>query len=105
MGLVRAEDSYQALLTAIANDIRQQHRHRQARRKELGKLKNTRAALEQKHAFLRDRMRDYQEYLRKVQESTSAGGSSKVRCRGVVVHVLFPHFSGNAAISQKGALK
>ena len=73
MGLMTAKDIYQALLIMIADDIRQQHRHRQARRKELGKLKNTKAALEQKSAFLRERMRDYQKYLQTVQESTASG--------------------------------
>lgn len=81
MGLMTAKDNYQALLIMIADDIRQQHRYRQARRKELGKLKNTKAALEQKSAFLRERMRDYQKYLQTVQEST-ANGAIKVK-RGI----------------------
>ena len=36
------------------------------------KLKNTKAALEQKSAFLAERMRDYQMYLQTVQKSTSS---------------------------------
>ncbi|XP_065195539.1 ras GTPase-activating-like protein IQGAP1 isoform X2 [Sycon ciliatum] len=62
-GLCKAADNYQDILNSMAKDIRNQHRHRQQRKKELEGMKHTLAALEEKGKYYEDQREYYQLYV------------------------------------------
>ncbi len=62
-GLVSEQDGYQALLSAIALEIRNQSLHRKHRRQEIQKLSETRENLKNKEQYLKERQYYYQQYL------------------------------------------
>ncbi|CAK7309427.1 Ras GTPase-activating-like protein IQGAP3 [Vulpes lagopus] len=64
LGLVSACDGYQGLVDGLAKDICSQHRHRQWRKAELGKLQATLQGLDAKMAFYEEQGDYYSQYIR-----------------------------------------
>ncbi|XP_072588637.1 ras GTPase-activating-like protein IQGAP3 [Vulpes vulpes] len=64
LGLVSARDGYQGLVDGLAKDICSQHRHRQWRKAELGKLQATLQGLDAKMAFYEEQGDYYSQYIR-----------------------------------------
>ena len=63
-GLVSSTNSYQIIVSRIAQDIRNQRKHRQRRQKELAHLSEVRRVLETKHASLQEQVTFYNEYVK-----------------------------------------
>ncbi|XP_047559972.1 ras GTPase-activating-like protein IQGAP3 [Lutra lutra] len=64
LGLVSARDGYQGLVDGLAKDIRNQRRHRQRRKAELGKLQATLQGLDAKTTFYEEQGDYYSQYIR-----------------------------------------
>uniref|UniRef100_A0A8P0PFK2 IQ motif containing GTPase activating protein 3 n=1 Tax=Canis lupus familiaris TaxID=9615 RepID=A0A8P0PFK2_CANLF len=64
LGLVSARNGYQGLVDGLAKDICSQHRHRQWRKAELGKLQATLQGLDAKMAFYEEQGDYYSQYIR-----------------------------------------
>ncbi|KAI3614662.1 hypothetical protein CBS9595_003933 [Malassezia furfur] len=62
MGRVRRSDAFQAMLDALALDIRTRHRRRHARRAEQQMLTTTLHKLHERDAFMRTQIAEYQRY-------------------------------------------
>ena len=62
MGRVRRSDAFQAMLDALALDIRTRHRRRHARRAEQQMLAGTLHKLHERDAFMRTQIAEYQRY-------------------------------------------
>lgn len=62
MGKVRRSDAFQAMLDALALDIRLRHRRRHARRAEQQMLSGTLHKLHERHAFMQTQIAEYQRY-------------------------------------------
>ncbi|XP_033108850.1 ras GTPase-activating-like protein IQGAP1 isoform X3 [Anneissia japonica] len=60
---VSSEDHYQAMVTAIAHDIRNQRRYRNRRKQELLKLRATMNGLESKSGFYQEQIDFYNRYI------------------------------------------
>ncbi|XP_065836977.1 ras GTPase-activating-like protein IQGAP1 [Oscarella lobularis] len=63
-GLVSADKDYQEIITAIGRDIRNQHRYRQQRKRELARLQQTAAHLNQKATFFEEQIDYYNQYIK-----------------------------------------
>ncbi|XP_062516827.1 ras GTPase-activating-like protein IQGAP2 isoform X2 [Corticium candelabrum] len=63
-GLVSSENNYQEIVNAIARDIRNQHRYRQQRKRELARLYQTIGHLNGKAKFFEDQINYYQQYIK-----------------------------------------
>ncbi|XP_027946103.1 ras GTPase-activating-like protein IQGAP3 isoform X1 [Eumetopias jubatus] len=82
LGLVSARDGYQGLVDGLAKDIRNQRRHRQRRKAELGKLQATLQGLDAKTTFYEEQGDYYSRYIRACLDhlaprSTSSGKGKK----------------------------
>jgi vacuolar-type H+-ATPase subunit E/Vma4 len=63
-GMVSSENNYEALICRIAQDIRNQRKHRQRRQKELAHLKDVAKVLENKKNLLQEQVGYYNEYVK-----------------------------------------
>ena len=62
-GRLSRTNNYQDLLNEIASDIRQKHKRRQQRRRELENVRATLAALEEKRTWLEEKLKAYNDTL------------------------------------------
>jgi hypothetical protein len=63
-GLLTVKNNYQSLLSRIAQDIRNQHRYRLRRQKEILHLNNVYKALSTKNGSLKEQVSYYNEYVK-----------------------------------------
>ncbi|BGP20177.1 iqgap-related protein [Rhodosporidiobolus nylandii] len=63
LGLVSRDDKYQAILNAIAHDIRSKHNRRVQRQNELQTMHTTLTTLKDKKRFLNDQIKSYHVYI------------------------------------------
>eukprot|EP00117_Sycon_ciliatum_P032454 scpid10084/ scgid25161/ Ras GTPase-activating-like protein IQGAP1; p195 len=76
-GMVGSENKFQEIVDAIARDIRNQHRHRQQRKRELAKLRSTLESLAQKAKFFEDQSTYYHEYVKACLENLARKSNEK----------------------------
>jgi prophage tail gpP-like protein len=62
--LVLSADCYQAIVSRIAQDIRDQRKHRQRRHTELAHLQEVFKVLQTKHGLLKEQVSYYNEYVK-----------------------------------------
>ncbi len=62
--LVSSADYYQTIVSRIAQDIRNQRKHRQRRNKELAHLNEVFKVLQTKHNLLKEQVLYYNEYVK-----------------------------------------
>uniref|UniRef100_A0A8C9NP71 IQ motif containing GTPase activating protein 3 n=1 Tax=Serinus canaria TaxID=9135 RepID=A0A8C9NP71_SERCA len=85
LGLVDSANQYQQLVDELAKDIRNQRRHRQQRRRELLKLRQTLEGLDAKTLFYEEQIDYYNQYIKTCLDNLAAsnkcweskGGKSK----------------------------
>ncbi|NWZ45088.1 IQGA3 protein, partial [Brachypodius atriceps] len=78
LGLVDSANQYQELIDELAKDIRNQRRHRQQRRKELLKLRQTLEGLDAKTLFYEEQIDYYNQYIKTCLDNLAA--SNKCVC-------------------------
>ncbi|XP_056672219.1 ras GTPase-activating-like protein IQGAP3 [Monodelphis domestica] len=76
LGLVTSADGYQGLVDEMAQDIRNQRRHRQRRKAELVKLRATFQGLQAKTAFYEEQGDYYNQYIRTCLDSLAHSNKS-----------------------------
>ncbi|XP_057242524.1 ras GTPase-activating-like protein IQGAP3, partial [Malurus melanocephalus] len=72
LGLVSSENGYQELIDELAKDIRNQRRHRQQRRGELLKLRQTLEGLDAKALFYEEQIDYYNQYIKTCLDNLAA---------------------------------
>ncbi|NXV63986.1 IQGA2 protein, partial [Molothrus ater] len=72
LGLVRSANHYQELIDELAKDIRNQRRHRQQRRRELLKLRQTLEGLDAKTQFYEEQIDYYNQYIKTCLDNLAA---------------------------------
>uniref|UniRef100_A0A8C9NKE2 IQ motif containing GTPase activating protein 3 n=1 Tax=Serinus canaria TaxID=9135 RepID=A0A8C9NKE2_SERCA len=79
LGLVDSANQYQQLVDELAKDIRNQRRHRQQRRRELLKLRQTLEGLDAKTLFYEEQIDYYNQYIKTCLDNLAASnkGSGK----------------------------
>uniref|UniRef100_A0A8C3NH58 Uncharacterized protein n=1 Tax=Geospiza parvula TaxID=87175 RepID=A0A8C3NH58_GEOPR len=79
LGLVHSANHYQELIDELAKDIRNQRRHRQQRRRELLKLRQTLEGLDAKTLFYEEQIDYYNQYIKTCLDNLAASnkGSGK----------------------------
>ncbi|RLV88778.1 hypothetical protein DV515_00015297 [Chloebia gouldiae] len=79
LGLAHSASQYQELIDELAKDIRNQRRHRQQRRRELLKLRQTLEGLDAKTLFYEEQIDYYNQYIKTCLDNLAAGnkGSGK----------------------------
>ncbi|CAG8434697.1 12385_t:CDS:10 [Ambispora gerdemannii] len=79
-GKVSRQNNYQDLLNAIAVDIRNNHRRRVQRERELKQIRQTLSNLEEKRVYLDDQIKSYNDYIEVCMQqlSTKKGKKSRV---------------------------
>ena len=84
--LVSSANSYQCLVSRIAQDIRNQRKHRERRQKELNHLQEVNRVLANKSTLLKEQVSYYNEYVKACLDSLnsrkSKDGSSSVAGSG-----------------------
>ncbi|NXC59724.1 IQGA3 protein, partial [Aleadryas rufinucha] len=78
LGLVDSANQYQELVDELAKDIRNQRRHRQQRRRELLKLRQTLEGLDAKMLFYEEQIDYYSQYIKTCLDNLAA--SNKCAC-------------------------
>ncbi|NXY35897.1 IQGA3 protein, partial [Pomatorhinus ruficollis] len=78
LGLVDSANKYQELIDELAKDIRNQRRHRQQRRRELLKLRQTLEGLDAKTLFYEEQIDYYNQYIKTCLDNLAA--SNKCAC-------------------------
>ncbi|NXQ27320.1 IQGA3 protein, partial [Alaudala cheleensis] len=78
LGLVHSANQYQELIDELAKDIRNQRRHRQQRRRELLKLRQTLEGLDAKTLFYEEQIDYYNQYIKTCLDNLAA--SNKCAC-------------------------
>ncbi|NWW62577.1 IQGA3 protein, partial [Ifrita kowaldi] len=78
LGLVDSANQYQELVDELAKDIRNQRRHRQQRRRELLKLRQTLEGLDAKTLFYEEQIDYYNQYIKTCLDTLAA--SNKCAC-------------------------
>ncbi|NXL75614.1 IQGA3 protein, partial [Leptocoma aspasia] len=78
LGLVDSANQYQELTDELAKDIRNQRRHRQQRRRELLKLRQTLEGLDAKTLFYEEQIDYYNQYIKTCLDNLAA--SNKCAC-------------------------
>jgi Ras GTPase-activating-like protein IQGAP2/3 len=63
LGKVSRQNNYQDILNAIAIDIRNKHRRRMHRQKEMQQIRQTLMHLDEKRAYLDDQIKSYNDYI------------------------------------------
>ena len=64
MRAISSNNSYQIIISKIAQDIRNQRKHRQRRQKELVHLQEVHRVLQKKHNLLKEQVTFYNEYVK-----------------------------------------
>ncbi|KAL2295627.1 hypothetical protein Nmel_018742 [Mimus melanotis] len=72
LGLLRSANQYQELVDELAKDIRNQRRHRQQRRRELLKLRQTLEGLDAKTLFYEEQIDYYNQYIKTCLDNLAA---------------------------------
>ncbi|NXA59537.1 IQGA3 protein, partial [Mohoua ochrocephala] len=72
LGLVDSANQYQELVDELAKDIRNQRRHRQQRRRELLKLRQTLEGLDAKTLFYEEQIDYYNQYIKTCLDNLAA---------------------------------
>uniref|UniRef100_A0A8C9NMZ9 IQ motif containing GTPase activating protein 3 n=1 Tax=Serinus canaria TaxID=9135 RepID=A0A8C9NMZ9_SERCA len=72
LGLVDSANQYQQLVDELAKDIRNQRRHRQQRRRELLKLRQTLEGLDAKTLFYEEQIDYYNQYIKTCLDNLAA---------------------------------
>ncbi|GAA6039162.1 hypothetical protein JCM8097_000443 [Rhodosporidiobolus ruineniae] len=80
LGLVSRDDKYQAILNAIAHDIRSKHHRRVQRQHELQTMHGTLSSLKDKKRYLDDQIKSYHDYI----DQSMAGIQKKSKKRIVL---------------------
>lgn len=62
--LAAKSDNYQLIIGRIAQDVRNQRKHRQRRQKELAHLQEVCKVLQKKHSLLKEQVSYYNEYVK-----------------------------------------
>ncbi|NXB94605.1 IQGA3 protein, partial [Vidua chalybeata] len=78
LGLADSANQYQELIDKLAKDIRNQRRHRQQRRRELLKLRQTLEGLDAKTLFYEEQIDYYNQYIKTCLDNLAAG--NKCEC-------------------------
>uniref|UniRef100_A0A8C0UPM7 IQ motif containing GTPase activating protein 3 n=1 Tax=Cyanistes caeruleus TaxID=156563 RepID=A0A8C0UPM7_CYACU len=99
LGLVDSANCYQELIDELAKDIRNQRRHRQQRRRELLKLRQTLEGLDAKTLFYEEQIDYYNQYIKTCLDNLAA--SSKVSGKSKKLPSL--HYTA-AQLWEKGVL-
>ncbi|XP_027598229.2 ras GTPase-activating-like protein IQGAP3 [Pipra filicauda] len=99
LGLVDSAHQYQELIDALAKDIRNQRRHRQHRRAELLKLRQTLHSLDAKTLFYEEQIDYYNQYIKTCLDNLAA--SNKVSRKSKKLPSL--HYTA-ARLLEKGVL-
>ncbi|NXA75193.1 IQGA3 protein, partial [Thryothorus ludovicianus] len=99
LGLVHSASQYQELIDELAKDIRNQRRHRQQRRRELLKLRQTLEGLDAKTLFYEEQIDYYNQYIKTCLDNLAA--SNKVSGKGKKLPSL--HYTA-AQLWEKGVL-
>lgn len=79
--LVSEKDNYQTMVSAIAQDIRNQRRYRQRRKQDIMKLRSTYAGLESKSVFYNEQNDYYGVYIKTCLDNLQAKRSSKAKAK------------------------
>jgi hypothetical protein len=61
---ISSNNSYQVIISKIAQDIRNQRKHRQRRQQELVHLQEVHRVLQKKHYLLKEQVTFYNEYVK-----------------------------------------
>ncbi|XP_053561176.1 ras GTPase-activating-like protein IQGAP3 [Bombina bombina] len=77
LGLVSSDNDYQDIINMIAKDIRNQRRHRQNRKAELVKLRQTLQRLHCKTAFHEEQIDFYSQYIKTCLDNLTAKATGK----------------------------
>ncbi len=64
MKALSSSNSYQVMISKIAQDIRNQRKHRQRRQSELAHLQEVHKVLQKKHNLLKEQVTFYNEYVK-----------------------------------------
>ncbi|NWS91014.1 IQGA3 protein, partial [Toxostoma redivivum] len=99
LGLLRSANQYQELVDELAKDIRNQRRHRQQRRRELLKLRQTLEGLDAKTLFYEEQIDYYNQYIKTCLDNLAA--SHKVNGKSKKLPSL--HYTA-AQLLEKGVL-
>uniref|UniRef100_A0A8C3P5M9 IQ motif containing GTPase activating protein 3 n=1 Tax=Cyanoderma ruficeps TaxID=181631 RepID=A0A8C3P5M9_9PASS len=99
LGLVDSANKYQELIDELAKDIRHQRRHRQQRRRELLKLRQTLEGLDAKTLFYEEQIDYYNQYIKTCLDNLAA--SNKVSGKSKKLPSL--HYTA-AQLWEKGVL-
>ncbi|XP_062367708.1 ras GTPase-activating-like protein IQGAP3 isoform X2 [Cinclus cinclus] len=99
LGLVHSANQYQELIDELAKDIRNQRRHRQQRRRELLKLRQTLEGLDAKTLFYEEQIDYYNQYIKTCLDNLAA--SNKVSGKSKKLPSL--HYTA-AQLWEKGVL-
>eukprot|EP00730_Choanoeca_flexa_P000760 TRINITY_DN10325_c0_g1_i1.p1 TRINITY_DN10325_c0_g1~~TRINITY_DN10325_c0_g1_i1.p1 ORF type:complete len:1357 (+),score=486.70 TRINITY_DN10325_c0_g1_i1:58-4071(+) len=76
-GLCSKEDGYQALLNAVAQDIRNQRIHRKRRRAEVGKLTHALEELSAKKSYYEEQVESWDMYIKTTVQHMGQGTNAK----------------------------
>ncbi|KFU85660.1 Ras GTPase-activating-like IQGAP3, partial [Chaetura pelagica] len=106
LGLVASAHHYQELINQLAKDIREQRRHRQQRRGELLKLRETLEGLNTKTLFYEEQIDYYNQYIKTCLDNLAASNSSgpfSSRVSGKAKKLQPLHYTA-AQLLEKGVL-
>ena len=67
--IISGSNNYQVIISKIAQDIRNQRKHRQRRQKELVHLHEIHKVLQKKHNLLKEQVTFYNEYVKACLDS------------------------------------
>ncbi|XP_006818327.1 ras GTPase-activating-like protein IQGAP1 [Saccoglossus kowalevskii] len=79
--LVTSSNSYQDIVNAIVQDIRNQRRYRQRRKQEIMKLRNTLKGLETKASFYEEQIDYYHQYVKTCLDNLQRKGKKSQKAR------------------------
>ncbi len=72
VNMVSSSNCYQIMISRIAQDIRNQRKHRQRRQKELAHLQEVNRVLQKKHSLLKEQVSYYNEYVKACLDSLNS---------------------------------
>ena len=68
-GIVSSKNNYQVIISRIAQDIRNQRKHRKRRQQEIEHLQEVRKVLDNKNNLLKEQVSYYNEYVKACLEN------------------------------------
>lgn len=74
--MVSSQNNYQIVISRIAQDIRNQRKHRARRQKELAHLQDVYKVLQKKHNLLKEQVSYYNEYVKACLDSFNSKRAS-----------------------------